>query len=118
MANFLHIYPGISGRRKRQSLKAEDIVVVMDGSGSIGSCEFKKGLKAIESLTKDANVPGSKVKYAAVTFGSSANIDFKFLPYATAADKIMKISYPNGATNTQAGLVEAKKLFYDPSSGT
>ena len=30
----------------------------------------------------------------------------------------MKISFPDGATNTQAGLMEAKKLFDDPSSGT
>ena len=34
MTNFLGIYPGISVRRKRKSTIKEDIVVVMDGSGS------------------------------------------------------------------------------------
>lgn len=121
MTNFLGIYPGIShvsARFKRQATK-EDIVVVMDGSGSVGSCEFGKGQKALKHMMGLAieNYPSIDTKYAAVTFASSAAVNFKFLPYATAANEIMKISYPSGMTNTQAGLVEAKKLFDDPLSG-
>ena len=117
MTNFLHIPPKISARRKRAPF-IEDIVVVMDGSGSIGSCEFNKGKKALKHMMELANVHGSDTKYAAVTYSNSATVNFKFLPYATAANKVMQMSYPNGMTNTQAGLVEAKKLFDDPSSGT
>lgn len=117
MTNFLHIRPKISARRKRAPF-IEDIVVVMDGSGSIGSCEFNKGKKALKHMMGLANVHGSDTKYAAVTYSNSATVNFKFLPYATAANKVMQMSYPNGMTNTQAGLVEAKKLFDDPSSGT
>ena len=118
MTNFLGIYPGISVRRKRKSTIKEDIVVVMDGSGSVGSCEFGKGQKALKYMMELASKkPTFDTKYAGVTFASSAAVNFKFLPYANSSNEIMKISYPGGATNTQAGLVEAKKLFDDPLSG-
>ena len=102
---------------KRQ-FGAEDIVVVMDGSGSIGRCEFDKGKIALSNMMglASANV-GISTKYAAVTFANSAKVEFKFKPYARASNKIKDIRYPDGSTNTQAGLTEAKKLFDDPSLG-
>ena len=57
-------------------------------------------------------------KYAAVTFSTTATVNFKFLPNSLAASKLTRIPYPDGSTNTQAGLAEAKKLFDDPNSGT
>ena len=90
----------------------------MDGSESVGRCEFGKARKAITYMMALANRIGTDTTFAAVTFATSANIKFKLLPYATAANEIMKISFPDGATNTQAGLMEAKKLFDDSSSGT
>ncbi len=56
-------------------------------------------------------------KYAAVTFVSSATVNFEFLPYTSAANELTRISYPSGSTNTQAELEEARQLFDDPSSG-
>ena len=118
MTNFLHIRPKIADRVKKQSpTYIEDIVVVMDGSGSVNSCEFDKGKKALKYMMGLASTGGSDAKYAAVTFGTSASINFNFLPYDTAANEIITIPYPSGSTNTQAGLAEAKKLFDDPSSG-
>ncbi|KAL9984353.1 hypothetical protein ACROYT_G006637 [Oculina patagonica] len=103
--------------KKRQTI-TEDVVFVMDGSGSVGRCEFKKGKEALKHMMMLAfNQPSYDTKYAAVTFGSTARVNFKFLPYSSAASEITKISYPGGWTNTQAGLAEAKKLFDDPSSG-
>ena len=89
----------------------------MDGSGSIPQCEFEKGKKALKHMMGLASESRSDAKYAAVTFDTSAIVNFKFLPYSTAANEIMKISYPGGGTNTQAGLAEAKNLFDDSSSG-
>ena len=63
----------------------------MDGSESVGSCEFGKVQKAIKHLMVLANVRGFDTKYAAVSYATSANINFKFLPYATAANKIMAV---------------------------
>ena len=101
---------------KRQ-FGAEDIVVVMDGSGSIGRCEFDKGKIALSNMMELASASGISTNYAAVTFANSAKVEFKFKPYTEAGNKIKDIQYPSGGTNTQAGLTEAKKLFDDPSSG-
>ena len=108
MNDFLNIYP----RTKRQTI-VDDVVVVMDGSGSLGICEFKKGKKALQNMIGVAR--GAKV--AAVTFATSATVNFKFIPYNLAANNLINIPYPGGSTNTQAGLREAKKLFDDSSSG-
>ena len=108
---------GYSAIRKRSTV-TEDIVIVLDGSGSIGSCEFKKAKEALKHMMKTAHNPSYDTKYAAVTFGGSATVNFKFLPYSSAASQITTISYPGaGWTNTQAGLAEAKKLFDDANSG-
>ena len=117
MTNFLG-YPQSVGIGKRQT-SIDDVVVVMDGSGSIPPCEFAKGKEALKHLMDTLHKDGHDSKYAAVTFSTTATVNFKFLPYSTAASRITTISYPGGATNTQAGLAEAKKLFDDPiSSGT
>ncbi len=102
---------------KTRQTFTEDIVIVMDGSGSIGSCEFKKGIKALKHMMTAARNPSHDTKYAAVTFATTARVNFKFASYSSAASDIAKISYPVGWTNTQAGLAEAKKLFDDPASG-
>ena len=117
MTDFLG-YSQTAGITKRQTV-IEDIVIVLDGSESVGRCEFTKGKQALKHMMSTAHNSlyiGSK--YAAVTFSCKATVNFKFLPYSSAANKITAIPYPGGSTNTQAGLAEAKKLFDDPSSGT
>ena len=103
----------------RRIYRAEDIVTLLDGSGSIGSCEFEKGKTALRYLMRSAKVSNPRIdtQYAAVTFASSATVNFKFLKYAAAAANIMRIRYPGGWTNTQAGLNEALKLFRNTGSG-
>ena len=97
----------------------EDVAVVLDGSGSIGYCEFEKGKTALSYLMDSAKEshPTVDTKYAAVTFASSATVNFKFLQYAAAARHVRMIRYPSGGTNTQAGLNEALKLFTNTRSG-
>ena len=98
-----------------------DNVIVMDGSGSVGNCEFQRGKAAIKNMMKSANAVAVKnkydEKYAAVTFASSAKVNFKFLPYSTAAQKLTMVQFPSGSTNTQAGLAEAMKLFVESLTG-
>lgn len=105
-------------RVKKWAPTVEDIVIVMDGSESINKCEFEKGKKALKGLMGMASYSSRHdTKYAAVTFSCAASVNFKFLTYPSAGNKILSISYPGGGSNTQAGLAEAKKLFDDPSSG-
>ena len=93
-------------------------MVVLDGSGSIGRCEFGKGKKALKQMMKLAEKkPTVDTKYAAVSYSSSAVVDFQFLPYLSAANRIMQLRYVGWSTNTQDGLAKAKGLFLDPSSG-
>ena len=103
---------------RQQPPRIEDIVIVMDGSGSIGSCEFGHGKKALQHMMGLANYGSIDANYAAVTFACDSMVNFPFLPYSSASEKITAIPYPHGSrTNTQAGLTEAKRLFDDPSSG-
>ena len=113
--NFLHIDPV---NEQFTTHEPKDIVVVMDGSASLGSDEFNMGKKALKSLIELEGQGGNDTKYAAVTFSSSAVVNFSFLPYTEAANEILTISYPDGETNAYAGLKKAKKLFADPLSGT
>ena len=95
-----------------------DTVIVLDGSGSVSRCDFSKAKEALKHLMDTLNQPRYDSKYAAVTFSSTATVNFKFLPYSSSASQITTIPYPGEMTNTQAGLKEAKKLFDDPFSGT
>ena len=61
--------------------------------------------------------PAYDTKFAVVSYSNIAVVNFKFLPYYTAANNIMQIRYVGGSTNTQHGLDKAKRLFEDPSSG-
>ena len=118
MTNFLGI--SSTNRRRRNVTpppKPKDIVMVIDGSQSIGSCEFDDGKTALLYVLKAAHVNNRDEKYAAVTFSFSARVDFTFSRYQQAKEVLTTISYPNGWTNTQAGLAKAKELFDDSSAG-
>ena len=120
MENFLHIGRpnGFVDRRRRAVNRFEDIVIVMDGSWSIGNCEFEKGKKALKNMLRFAgSSSGYDSKYAVVTFSTNATVNFNFLSYSAASEGITQLSYPGGFTNTNYGLAEAKKLFDNPSSG-
>ena len=83
--------PGkLSHGRRNGQISFEDIVVVLDGSGSIGRCEFGKGKKALKHMMKMAEkTPTVDTRYAAVSYSNDAVVDFTFLPYSTAANDIM-----------------------------
>ena len=116
MTKFLGINP--TNTRGKRSAPLSDVVIVMDGSGSIGRCEFERGKAAMKNLIlASSKGSGFDEKYAAVTFSNSASVNFKFLPYSAAQQQLMMISYPDGWTNTQAGLEMAKTLFQDSSAG-
>ena len=118
MTKFLGINPTNTGRKRAASLYLSDVVIVMDGSSSIGRCEFEGGRAAMMNLILAASKkPGFDEKFAAVTFSNSASVNFKFLPYSAARQQVMMISYPGGGSNTQAGLEMAKTLFQDFSAG-
>ena len=74
----------------------------------------RKLLNMMKMAKENRNVD---TKYAAVSYSNNAVVNFNFLPYSTAASRIMQIRYVGGGTKTQDGLAEAKRLFEDPSAG-
>ena len=117
--HFMTSFLGISStnRRHRRTTRPTDNVMVIDGSQSVGSCEFDRGKVALKNAMLAADNNNRDEKYAAITFSWSARVNFKFLPYSQAKEVLTRISYPNSWTNTQAGLAMAKTLFEDSSAG-
>ena len=115
ITNFLGY--SLSARITKRQTAIVDTVIVLDGSGSVPRCDFSTAKEALKHLMDTLNQPRFDSKYAAVTFSTTATVNFKFLPYSSAASQITTISYPGEGTNTQAGLREAKNLFDDPFSG-
>ena len=112
MNNFFHY----NSRVSKRGIGEEDIVLVIDGSGSVGSCQFNYGRDALAASIKSCKVKelennGPNCRTAAVTFASNAHVNFKFLPADQAINQVKLISYPSGSTNTQAGLAEAENLI-------
>ena len=103
--------------RLRSFPHTKDVVVVVDGSKSIGDWHFERGRRALKNMMELEGESKNDTRYAAVTFSDTASVKFHFLPCTESANEIMKIPFDNGNTNTQAGLTEAKKLFDDPISG-
>ena len=119
VTNFFRIplsYLSQIGRSKRQ-VTQEDIVVILDRSGSIGDCNYKKAKQALKNLLDIASEIGYDNRYAAVTFATDATTDFTFVANPDAGIKIKNLPYIPGSTNTQAALQEAKRVFEDPNSG-
>ena len=120
ITNFFRIplsHLGRNPRLRRQSPIKEDIMVILDGSGSIKNCNFDKAKQALKNMLDLGLEEGYDNKYAAVSFATSAMTNFNFKANPEAGKLIKQIPYLSGSTNTQAGLKEAKRLFEDPGSG-
>ena len=91
--NFVGYHSG--GRGKRSVIK-EDIIVVLDASGSIRSCEFGEGKKAMAEMMKMCPEKGPQYSclYSAVSYSSSATEVFRSLPFTQATAIMSGIPYP------------------------
>ena len=106
--NFVRYRPGQSGKRAPPE---EDLVVVMDASRSIRSCEFAEGRKAMAAMMKTCTEKGASCRFAGVTYSSFARKSFDFSTITKASQEIRAIPYYGAGTNTKAGLEEAEKIF-------
>jgi uncharacterized protein YegL len=112
LKNFIGYHGGIRGKREDSKVINEDIIVVLDASGSIGSCEFGEGKKAMAEMMKTCPEKGPQYTclYSAVSYSSSATEVFRSLPFAQAIPIMRGIHYPRGGTNTAAALDLAAKI--------
>lgn len=92
----------------------QDIVFVVDSSGSVGKDGFERVkdfiIKAIDELNIEA---GGTVNLAVVVFGDSAStaISFDEKNKSTIKSKIKNTDWLNENTNTGAGLIAAKEIL-------
>ncbi|XP_046862042.1 cartilage matrix protein-like [Xenia sp. Carnegie-2017] len=115
LTNFLHVKNGVRNKTRKFF---EDIVILLDSSGSIRSREFKKGKCALKYLI-NAELPDSyNIYWAGVQYSYDATIIFDFVPTSQAANKSHSFTYEGRATNTAEGLKGAKQLFDRPRRGS
>ncbi|XP_046862315.1 collagen alpha-1(XIV) chain-like [Xenia sp. Carnegie-2017] len=102
----------------KRRIHLQDTAVVMDSSGSIGDCEYKKGKQAMKNLMNITLPPKYDGYWAGVQYSNDARIMFNFFPASKAATKSDLFFFENGWTNTAGGLAKAKDLFDDPTKGS
>ena len=119
-ANFVKAKPKLPRFRSffqiPASREVHDVIVIMDGSGSVSSCEFDKAKMALRYLLTMKN-NYVDLKYAAITFSDSATVNFNFLPEYFAVGQMNRITHPGGGSNTQAALAKAMELFQNSWAG-
>ena len=86
-------------------------MVILDRSGSIGDCNYKKAKQALKNMLDIASEMGYDNRYAAVTFATGATTDFNFVANPDAGIKMTNLPYFPSSTNTQAAFKEAKRIF-------
>ena len=71
----------------------QDTAVVMDSSGSIGDCEYKKGKQAMNNMMNIKLPSNYDGNWAGVQYSNYAKIMFDFFPASQAATKSDLFSY-------------------------
>ena len=106
--NFVRYRPGQSGKRAPPE---EDLVVVMDASGSIRSCEFEEGRKAMAAMMKTCTQKGASCRFAGVTYSSFARKSFDFSTITKASQEIRAIPYYGPEPTQRQDWKKLKKYF-------
>lgn len=93
-----------------------DLVIVLDGSGSIGSSNFETAKRFVDKLAAAYNVQdGSRVAF--ITYSFTASTVFALSNTLTAAamsSTILNAPYEASITNTHLGIDAAIKQFLPP----
>ncbi|XP_067043371.1 uncharacterized protein [Acropora muricata] len=97
--------------------KALDIGIILDGSGSVGSSNFRKAKAFVEELIEHFAVSPQATHFGAITYSTYSKLEFDFADarYHKIVElkrRVMAIRYPGGWTRTDRALeMAAQKLF-------
>ena len=93
----------------------DDVVFIIDDSGSIPRDQFNKGLRALTYFI-DASSRGTN--FAAIKYSVKATLLFNFVSLNEAKKKLTNVPYSaGGSTNTQEALKMARTdLFLNPAA--
>ena len=89
-----------------------DLAIVLDGSGSIGSSDFKLAQSFVSSLVDTFNL--TNVNLGFIVFSSTSSVVFPMNNNLSLADmktKIISSAYPGSSTNTADAILTAKDML-------
>jgi len=108
----------------RPPTEPRDLLLLMDGSGSIGSGPFAKALEDLSELIEmlcplndpldPMENPNDHIKLSVILFSTNSDIVFNFNKYqkvSNAQQAIRQIAYKGGSTCTRRALTLGKTLF-------
>jgi len=97
--------------------RALDVGVIIDGSGSVGSKNFKIALGFIEDLITHYNVSADGTHFGAITYNGAAKLQFtmadaRYHSFVALKARVDGIGYTGGWTRTDKALeLAANNLF-------
>ncbi|OXA51076.1 Pancreatic lipase-related protein 2 [Folsomia candida] len=89
-----------------------DMILVLDGSGSIGPADFERARTAVAELL--GPFAETQVRVGLITFSTAVTTNFQLDNRYTENEMrnaIRSIPYPGGGTNTHLGINEAINMF-------
>ena len=95
------------------SQSAIDLLFIVDGSGSVGSENFKKALDFVDDISQSLDIDGG-ARVGMIQYSVSAKLEFDFLSEKTKISKALsKVIYEDGiGTKTGAALQFAMSRFH------
>jgi uncharacterized protein YegL len=98
-------------------MKALDVGIVLDGSGSVGQANFKKALDFLAKLVSHFNVSPRGTHVGMITYNGSPTMEFSlaeknFHHLTSLKQRISSVGYTGGWTFTDKALsLAAQSLF-------
>ena len=118
----------VSGKKgsKANKAKVDVLLLILDRSGSMdetvsswgNTTKMQQVASAVQTLTNNLkNNENIDARYSVVSFASTATIDQDWTSSAGAAYAAVAKATPNGGTNYQAGIYQAKEQLKSSRSG-
>lgn len=117
----------VSGKKGSKANKAKvDVLLILDRSGSMdetvsswgNTTKMQQVASAVQTLTNNLkNNENIDARYSVVSFANTATIDQDWTSSAGAAYAAVAKATPNGGTNYQAGIYQAKEQLKSSRSG-
>ncbi|XP_058250247.1 collagen alpha-6(VI) chain-like isoform X1 [Hemibagrus wyckioides] len=98
-----------------------DIVFLVDSSGSIGDADFLKVKKFLHKFVMDLDINPKKIRVGLAQFSNEPHREFLLGEYADKNDlleKIDKLTYLKGGTETGKALSFIEKYYFTKGSGS
>ena len=102
--------------------KSLDVGLILDGSGSVGSANFKKATGFLADLVGNLAVSPQGTHVGVIVYNSKATLNFnlaksEYHALAKLQAAIRALSYPGGGTRTDLALEMAANQIFSSAGG-